>query len=135
MNIASFQAMWAIKDNAAIIIVVIITCNKPPITAYFFMAENFSIENSRPIINRRNITPNSAIWVIMSVELISWPNIIPVRKSPIIDGSLSLLNINRIITAVIKITDILSNKIKSINIYLPNYVLNSDINIFMNYLT
>jgi hypothetical protein len=78
------------------------------------MAENFSIENSNPIINNKNITPNSAISVIISVELMNCPIIIPVKNNPIMEGSLSLLKISRIATAVIKIIEILSNNAKSI---------------------
>lgn len=99
--------------------VVRLTWSTPPSKAYFLIAENFSIENSKPIINNKNMTPSSAMVVIISVELINWPKTIPVRKRPIIDGSLSLLNINRITTAVIKIIDIFSSKNKSILLHNP----------------
>lgn len=77
------------------------------------MDENFSIENSRPIMNNRNITPNSEIALIRSVECIKKFNIIPVKNKPIMDGSLSLLNISNTMTAVISTTDISFSSSKS----------------------
>ena len=90
------------------------TCNIPPSTAYLLIAENFSNENSCPIINNKKITPNSDILVIILVESMNCPKIIPVKNSPIIEGSFNLLNNNRITTEVISIIDIFSNMYKSI---------------------
>ena len=70
-NIASFNGIEINSVNIQTSNVVINTCRIPPKTAYFFIAENFSMENYNPIINKRNITPNSAISVIMSVEVIN----------------------------------------------------------------
>ena len=50
----------------------------------------------------------------MEVEVIKCPKTIPVKNSPIIEGSFSLLKINKITTAVISIIDMISNKYKSI---------------------
>ena len=78
------------------------------------MAENFSTENSNPIINNKNITPNSESVEIMLVLLMVCPITIPVMNKPIIDGNFNLLKIKRTITAVINITDICCNKVISI---------------------
>ena len=69
------------------------------------IAENFSIENSSPIINNKNITPSSESDEIKLVSLIACPRTIPVINKPIIVGNFSLLKIKRTITAVIKIID------------------------------
>jgi hypothetical protein len=65
-------------------------------------------------MNNKKITPNSEISVINDVEVMNCPKTIPVKNSPIMEGSFSLLKINNITTAVINIIDILSNKYKSI---------------------
>ena len=122
-NTALFKFSPKTRPSSVIRAVVMTTCSIPPTRAYFLIAENFSAENSRPIINSRNITPSSERLEIILVSLITCPSTIPVIKRPIIVGNLSLLKISSTNTAVIRIIDMfLSNKISIFSSCLIRYI-------------
>ena len=70
-NIALFGFNPKRSPSNVIAIVVRNTWSAPPIRAYRLIAENFSMENSSPMINSRKTTPSSERVEIMLVSLIA----------------------------------------------------------------
>jgi hypothetical protein len=74
-----------------------ISCREPPISTYLLIWENFSKENSIPMVNSKKITPNSArtFTSSMGTSPSPWgPASNPVIKKAKIAGTLILRNNN-----------------------------------------